>query len=281
MESGSSPPPIDSAHFDIGFDRHSPPPSRVEKGSPWDSERIDEEEPLAPLDQWWQAGNRNPHNRFFKPLAPNPHHESDRHSRDPDPNAVPARRQPSRASTQRKGTDMSPGGDVFEEAVKPILDESDLSDEEGAFVPPPDDNDTDDSDHSDRPTMQPSTLKSRGKRKATQLVTEDADDSDEGNAQHSKSKPRGKGKGPQRNASAGPSDFHRGRPTVETNQEIERVGHRIQGELVALAEKVGLSYDTLLRKVGLSHQGVREPTMGNIFRKVHKQRLLASGEGMY
>lgn len=95
-----------------------------------------------------------------------------------------------------------------------------------------------------------------------------------------KRKAKGKAKAKEANAEAGPSDTSRGRPTVEANLEIEEVGHRMQGELVALAEKHGMTYDTLLRKIGFSRQEVREPTIANMFRQVHKQRLLDNGEGM-
>lgn len=88
-----------------------------------------------------------------------------------------------------------------------------------------------------------------------------------------------KGKAPVRNAEPGPSGEQRGRPPVEVNVEIETAGHRIQGELVELAEKHGLSYETLLRKVGFaSQQEVRLPNLANMFRKVHKHRLVAINE---
>lgn len=91
---------------------------------------------------------------------------------------------------------------------------------------------------------------------------------------------KGKTKAKSRNASAGPSNPPRGRPTVEANQEIEEVGHRIQSELSALASKLGLSYDTLLRKMGFAQQEVRDPNLMNVFKQVHKQRLIAAGKGM-
>lgn len=72
-----------------------------------------------------------------------------------------------------------------------------------------------------------------------------------------------------------------GRPTTQAAEEIDRVGHRIQAELVALADKLGLSYATLLKKIGFAGQEVREPTLANVFRQVHKHRLLAKGLGMY
>lgn len=88
-----------------------------------------------------------------------------------------------------------------------------------------------------------------------------------------------KGKERARNAEAGPSSEPHGRPPVDANQEIERVGHRMQAELVELAEKHGLAYTTLLRKIGFgSQQEVRMPNLANIFRKVHKHRLLQNGE---
>lgn len=76
--------------------------------------------------------------------------------------------------------------------------------------------------------------------------------------------PKNKGKG-------------RGRPNKEVSLEIERVGHKMQAELVALAGKHGLSYATILKKIGFTTQEVREPTLANIFRQVHKHRLAAKG----
>lgn len=98
--------------------------------------------------------------------------------------------------------------------------------------------------------------------------------------QPARTKTSRKGKAAASNASAGPSGTG-GRPTGHMNEEVEHVGKRIQGELVALAEKVGVTYETLLRKMGLSRTEVREPTLGNVFRAVHKQRLIASGQGMF
>lgn len=87
-----------------------------------------------------------------------------------------------------------------------------------------------------------------------------------------------KAKAPWRNTYPGPSG-EAGRPPASVNEEVERVGHRIQAELVELAETLGLSYRTLLRKIGLgSQQEVRMPNLANMFRKVHKHRLLASNE---
>lgn len=89
-----------------------------------------------------------------------------------------------------------------------------------------------------------------------------------------------KGKAPERNAAAGPSGDPRGRPTVGVNEELERIGHRMQGEVADLAEKFSMSYSTVLRKIGFSrHQEVREPNLANIFRKVHKHRLIAESKG--
>lgn len=79
---------------------------------------------------------------------------------------------------------------------------------------------------------------------------------------------------------AGPSDLPGGRPKAADNEEIERVGHRMQMELVDLSKKLGLKYETLLKKIGFSHQEVREPTLSNVFRQVRKHRLLASGQRM-
>lgn len=282
LEPATPPSPISKHRFDIGFGRHTPAQSPVRKGSSWDMEQIHDEEPLAPLDEWWQAEKQYPNNRFLKQRASVFPTDSTRPAGELEANAAPSRQQPPRvASTQCKKHSELPDEDVFEEAVRPIVEESDCSDEEDAFAPQPGDSrdDSDDSDDSDRLSGQASKIQSKSERQATQLPTEDSDESDDPSAKLSKRRLKGKGKAPQRNASAGPSDTYGGRPTTETNQEIERVGHRIQGELVALAEKSGLSYDTLLRKIGLSHQGVREPTLGNVFRKVHKHRLLASGQG--
>lgn len=89
-----------------------------------------------------------------------------------------------------------------------------------------------------------------------------------------------KGKGPQnitRDQSAGHPD---GRPSVEVNLEIETAGHKMQAEIVELAEKFGLSYATVLRKLGFSRQQEsREPNLANTFRKVHKHRLAAISQG--
>lgn len=83
-----------------------------------------------------------------------------------------------------------------------------------------------------------------------------------------------KGKDTQRNADSEPSGKSDGRPSVEVNQELERVGHKMQAELVDLSEKFGLSYVTVLRKVGFSRQQEsREPNLANTFRKVYKHRL--------
>ncbi|KZP21987.1 hypothetical protein FIBSPDRAFT_953313 [Athelia psychrophila] len=89
---------------------------------------------------------------------------------------------------------------------------------------------------------------------------------------------KGKGKANAHNASSGPSRPLRGRPTTEDNQEIERVAQEIHGNLVELANKLGLSYDTLVRKMGFSQQEVRESNLSNIFKQVHKQRLIAAGK---
>lgn len=265
---GSPHSPISKNSFGMGFGRHSAPPSPVYKGAPWDPDAINEDEPLASLEQGLTA-TRLARNRFFNAPVPPPIDDPSLPSAALEASVPPLRRQPSRvASSHRKAPPSPPDGDVFEEANKPIIEESDLSDEEGAFAPPPDDDeqDTDESDDSDSPAA-PSKAKRKAKGKA-------AVQSNEAEAPSAKSS-KGKGKAPQRNASVGPS----GRPTTETNREIERVGQRIQGELAALAEKSGLTYDALLRKIGLSHQGVREPTLANVFRKVHKHRLLAQGEG--
>lgn len=87
-----------------------------------------------------------------------------------------------------------------------------------------------------------------------------------------------KGKAPMCTAHPGPLG-EAGRPPASVNEEVERVGHRIQAELVELAETLGLSYRTLIRKIGLgSQQEVRMPNLANMFRKVHKHRLLANKE---
>lgn len=248
------PSPIRASRYDIGLGRHLPPPSPVDKGAPWPRHvEGTDEPPMALINEWYAAGRPNPNNRFMHPRTP---------PRPGSPTIVdvechgaeqPARRQPNRAaSIQRPPLDPHVAEDIFEESVKPIVEESDVSDDDDGFVLPPNDpaSDNDDSDLSDRPTPE----EARARTKA-------------------------KGKAPQRNASAAGSDSTRGRPTIGANQEIERMGHRIQGELATLAGELGMSYDTVIRKMGFSQQGVREPTLGNVFRKVHKQRLLASGQG--
>ncbi|KZP22525.1 hypothetical protein FIBSPDRAFT_890401 [Athelia psychrophila] len=89
--------------------------------------------------------------------------------------------------------------------------------------------------------------------------------------------PRGdKGKAPERHARAGPST---GSPSFEVTEELERVGHKMQAEVNDLADKFGLSYETILRKIGFARQQeVQEPNVANIFRKVHKHRLAAASE---
>lgn len=85
-----------------------------------------------------------------------------------------------------------------------------------------------------------------------------------------------KGKAPERHARAGPST---GRPSFEVTEELERIGHKMQAEVTDLADKFGLSYETVLRKIGFARQQeVREPNLANIFRKVHKHRLAAASE---
>lgn len=108
------------------------------------------------------------------------------------------------------------------------------------------------------------------------LADANADDGDNESPLPAPRKDKGKQK--QRNASAGPSNSARGRPTIQVNQEIEEVAHRMQGELVVLASKLGLSYETLLRKMGFTQQEVRDPNLSNVFKQVHKQRLRASGQ---
>lgn len=84
-------------------------------------------------------------------------------------------------------------------------------------------------------------------------MDEDQDSIDEPQVSLPPSRPNPKLTATQRNASTGPSTSGGGRPTAEVNQEIERVGHRIQRKLVDLASKAGLTYETLIRKIGLSH----------------------------
>lgn len=226
---GASPPsPIQHSHFDIDIGGHRPPPFPVDKGAPWDQEQETEEEPLAPIKEWY--GPRNPNNRFFL-LPP---HLRQKNANGPvfesRVDAQPLRRQPPRvATTQSQSPHPLPSGDVFKEAVKPILDESDCSEEADAFVPPEGPNAGDDDGMGDSDPSSPEQTKAR--RKA-------------------------KGKATQRNVSAGPSESTGGRPTILATQEIEHVGHRIQSDMVALSEKLGLTYDTVMRKAGLSQQSV-------------------------
>lgn len=244
MEHATPPSPIAEGRFDIGLASHAPPPSVIEKGAPWDSAQVHEEEPLAPINSWWE-GQAAKKNRFAQQAASIPANSATRALGDGACLAVASRRQPPRAvSTHRAATDGPIAGDPFEEGNKPFIPDSDLSDEEGDFVPPAG-TEADEMDDLQTPSPEPPPAKSKGKGKARE-----------------------------RNASPGPSETTRGRPTIEANKDIEEVGHRIQAELAALADKYGLSYDTVLRKVGLSPQAVREPTLGNVFRKVHKHRLL-------
>lgn len=88
-----------------------------------------------------------------------------------------------------------------------------------------------------------------------------------------------KGKAPLRNVDTRSLHQPHGRPAVSVNEELERVGHRMQAELVELAKTHDLSYKTLLRKVGFAgQQETRLPNLANMFRKVHKHRLIANKE---
>lgn len=154
----------------------------------------------------------------------------------------------------QSGGDVSSPGPLHDEG--PFMDaiemsEFDSQDEDDEFVPAPD---------IPHPALAPQT------------------------PTHSTSGPtRGqKGKAPLRTANTAPLGVPRGRPPVSVNEEVERVGHRIQAELVDVAETLGLSYRTLLRKIGFgTQQEVCMPNLANVFRKVNKHRLLANNERKY
>lgn len=255
MENVSPPSPIINSQFDVGFGRHTPPPHPTERGAPWDPDHDDQDgPPMALIDEWYHASCRHPANRFLNP-QPLPFSQNNATNADAEPgmSSQPARQQPARAvSSHRQSHDPHLAGDVFEEAVKPLVEESDNSDDADAFLPPCGDQEDDESNLNDSDS--PSRAQVKARRKS-------------------------KGKAAQRDASTAASDSAGGRPTIKANQEIEATGHRIQSEIAALATNLGLSYDTVMRKMGLTQQGIREPTLANVFRKVNKHRLLVNGEG--
>lgn len=241
------PPPVDTQP-DVTRAASTPPPSPAESNVP----------PVAPdpmnpaADAFPPAvgdGSPSPppRNRFIRGVAdsrPNPPVPP------PQPTARP-RSVPRRAASSRitagafagaqDGSDSPASGDNFVPPASPA--HSGMSD--------------DDDEHADEPADEDVTAKSLPR------------------------KGKGKARAKQRNASAGPSNpAAGGRPTVEVNQEIERVAHRMQVELVDLANKLGLSYETLVRKMGFNQQEVRDVNLSNVFKQVHKQRLIASGKGM-
>lgn len=135
-------------------------------------------------------------------------------------------------------------------------------------------------DHSPpRATQKQKAKATRKSRNPSLSQSDEAEETDhDGDDSNTRGAPIRKGKRGRRNASAGPSHPSRGRPTIEVNQEIEEVAHRMQAELVSLGHKVGLSYETLLRKMGFTQQEVRDPNISNVFKQVHKERLRASGQ---
>lgn len=263
------PSPIPSHRFDVGLGHHdpSPFPFRPDNREQWAASEVE-----IPGRQYWRPGVRRP-NRFLEPLSLQPQTVDPTAPVDPSQRPdVPPRR--SARSTSRRPSTLEPQheGDPFETEDGHLPHESDISDED-EFVP-------DDKHISDAASPSP-TVKPKGKAKMPNDEPLSDGSASEPASRSRTARPKAKGKAGSRNASAGPSDALRGRPSTVVNREIERVGHRMQRELVELAEQAGISYDTLLRKVGFSQQGVREPTLGNVFRKVHKHRLLATQQGLY
>lgn len=137
----------------------------------------------------------------------------------------------------------------------------------------------DDEDDAPAPYKAKSTHKARPARVLSSESNADSDaDDDDCDESAKRARRKDKGKRPQRSASAGPSHSSGGRPPVEVNQEIEQFAHRMQAEIVQLSQRVGISYETLLRKMGFSQQEVRDPNLSNVFKQVHKERLRAKGE---
>ncbi|KZP33631.1 hypothetical protein FIBSPDRAFT_943418 [Athelia psychrophila] len=121
-----------------------------------------------------------------------------------------------------------------------------------------------DDDHADHPA--PPKVKSTHKSRPALPRSAESDsesDADANDCDKSDTRPRhqDKGKRAQHNTSAGPSHSSGGCPPVKVNQEIEQVAHRMQAEIVQLSHKVGMSYETLLRKMGFTQQEVRDPNL--------------------
>ncbi|KZP21991.1 hypothetical protein FIBSPDRAFT_953321 [Athelia psychrophila] len=246
--------PISNTHYDVGLTSRTPPPP-VRGGRPWedwvDTEVTNEQWALPEQPTPPKAPHRHqvivdiirPHH-FLRPVE----HGVDTRSSAPSTSTSAPLNSAHPSVRRQVQSTAAKSSAVYEDTTKDKDGDWQMSDDD-EYVPPV-----------------ASSCNARALAEEEEDVKGDDDEEDDdepldqGTGASATSKNKGKG---------------RGRPNKEVSLEIEHVGHKMQAELVALAAKHGLSYATILKKIGFTTQEVREPTLVNIFRQVHKHRLVA------
>ncbi|KZP07907.1 hypothetical protein FIBSPDRAFT_965240 [Athelia psychrophila] len=246
--------PISNTHYDVGLTSRTPPPP-VHGGRPWedwvDNEVTNEQwalpeqptPPKAPRRHQVVVESIRPH-RFLRPVE----HGVDTHSSAPSTSTSAPLNSAHPSVRRQVQSTAAKSSAVYEDATKDKDGDWQMSDDD-EYIPPV------------ASSCNACALADEEEDAEGDDDEEDDDEpSDQGTGASATSKNKGKG---------------RGRPNKEVSLEIECVGHKMQAELVALAAKHGLLYATILKKIGFTTQEVREPTLANIFRQVHKDRLVA------